>query len=102
MFPLKDIIPSRTTPWVTYAIIVINVLVFGSELTMGDAAIRRFVFDYGLVPVRFSWASAVTSTFVHGGWLHIIGNMWSLWIFGDNVEDRMGHGRFLTFYLLTG
>jgi membrane associated rhomboid family serine protease len=102
MFPLRDVIPSRTTPWVTFLLIAVNVVVFLFELSLNEQDAVRFVFAHGLVPAHFSWTSAVTSTFLHGGWLHIIGNLWSLWIFGDNVEDRMGHGRYLVFYLLAG
>ncbi len=100
MIPLRDVIPSRTTPYVTFAIIIVNALVFMLELSAPD--IQDFVFAYGLIPAEFSWVTVLTSMFLHGGWLHIIGNMWFLWIFGDNVEDRMGHGRFVVFYLLCG
>ena len=102
MFPLRDVIPSRTTPWVTYVLIVANGLVFLHALSLGSPGGQRFVFAYGLIPSQFNWVAAVSSLFIHGGWLHIIGNLWSLWIFGDNVEDRMGHGRFAVFYLLAG
>ncbi len=102
MIPLRDVIPSRTKPFVTVAIIVINALVFFYEVSLPQAELRAFTRQYGLVPAAFSWLSVLTSLFLHGGWLHCIGNMWSLWIFGDNVEDRMGHGRFLFFYLLCG
>ena len=102
MFPLRDVIPSRTTPWVTFLLIAVNLVVFLCEISLNEREAVQFISAYGLVPARFSWAAAVTSMFLHGGWLHIIGNLWSLWIFGDNVEDRMGHGRFLVFYLLAG
>ena len=101
MIPLRDVIPSRTTPYVTVSLVVINALVFLYQLSLGDD-INNFVFTYGLVPADFSWVSVVTSMFLHGGFLHVAGNMLYLWIFGDNVEDRMGHGRFLAFYLLCG
>src|SRR5689334_10104042 len=101
MIPLRDVIPSRTTPYVTVSLVVINVLVFLYQLTLGSD-LNEFVFTYGLVPAYFSWISVVTSMFLHGGFLHVAGNMLYLWIFGDNVEDRMGHGRFLVFYLLCG
>src|SRR5689334_24433036 len=101
MIPLRDVIPSRTTPYVTVSLVVINVLVFLYQLTLGSD-VNEFVFTYGLVPAYFSWVSVVTSMFLHGGFLHVAGNMLYLWIFGDNVEDRMGHGRFLVFYLLCG
>ena len=102
MIPLRDVIPSRTKPIVTVSVIVINVLVFLYEFSLPEARLRAFTQQYGLVPAAFSWVSVLTSLFLHGGWLHCIGNMWCLWIFGDNVEDRMGHGRFLIFYLLCG
>jgi len=101
MIPLRDIIPSRTTPVVTITLIGINVLVFLYELSLGRA-VDAFTLYWGLVPAAFSWVTVVTSMFLHGGFMHVAGNMLYLWIFGDNVEDRMGHGRFLVFYLLCG
>jgi len=102
MIPLRDVIPSRTTPWVTLAIICLNVAVFTFEIALSPDNRTQFFFAYGLIPAHFSWATAVSSMFLHDGWLHIGGNMLSLWIFGDNVEDRLGHVRFLIFYLLVG
>jgi membrane associated rhomboid family serine protease len=101
MIPLRDVIPSRSTPVVTIAIIVANALAFVYQLSLGDRG-QAFIFDYGLVPAEFSILTLVTSMFLHGGVMHFGGNMLYLWIFGDNVEDRMGRGRFLTFYLLCG
>ena len=101
MIPLRDVIPSRTTPVVTIAIIALNTLVFLYQLSLGPA-VEEFVLYWGLVPIAFSWVTVVTSMFLHGGFLHFAGNMLYLWIFGDNVEDRMGHGRFIVFYLLCG
>jgi len=101
MIPLRDIIPSRTTPYVTISLISLNVLVFLYELTLGRA-VDAFTLYFGLVPAAFSWVTVFTSMFLHGGILHVAGNMLYLWIFGDNVEDRMGHGRFVVFYLLCG
>jgi membrane associated rhomboid family serine protease len=101
MIPLRDVIPSRTTPFVTIALVVTNVLVFLYEFSLGPA-VQDFMFTFGLVPSLFSWPTVFTSMFLHGGFLHVGGNMLYLWIFGDNVEDRMGHGRFLVFYLLCG
>src|SRR5258705_1561402 len=101
MIPLRDIIPSRTTPVVTIALIAINVLVFLFELSLGRG-VDEFTLYYGLVPAAFWWITVFTSMFLHGGLFHVAGNMLYLWIFGDNVEDRMGHGRFLVFYLLCG
>ena len=102
MFPLRDVIPSRTVPFVTYLLILVNLLVFLFEASLSEPQVTRLILEYGLVPAGFTWGTAVTSMFLHGGWVHVIANLWSLWIFGDNVEDRMGHGRFLIFYLLAG
>jgi membrane associated rhomboid family serine protease len=101
MIPLRDVIPSRTTPYVNFTIIGLNVLVFVYELSLGDL-LDVFVRDFALIPARFSWATVFTSMFMHDGFLHVGGNMLFLWIFGDNVEDRMGHGRYVVFYLLCG
>ena len=86
---------------VTISLIAINVLVFLYELSLGRA-VDAFTLYWGLVPAAFSWVAVFTSMFLHGGFMHVAGNMLYLWIFGDNVEDRMGHGRFLVFYLLCG
>ena len=102
MFPISDVIPSRTTPFVTVALIAINALVFLYQLTLRDIALELFVGTYALIPAWFSWTALFTSQFLHAGWLHAIGNMLYLWIFGDNVEDRLGHGPFLLFYLGSG
>jgi len=101
LIPLRDIFPSRTTPVVTLSLIALNVLVFVYELSLGRG-VEAFTLYYGLVPAAFSWVAVFTSMFLHGGFLHVAGNMLYLWIFGDNVEDRMGHGRFLVFYVLCG
>jgi membrane associated rhomboid family serine protease len=102
MIPLRDVIPSRTVPIVTIGLIAVNALVFLFEMSLPDDVRQAFVNHYGLVPVRFTWTSVVTSMFLHASWSHVIGNMWFLWIFGDNVEDRFGHFRYLVFYLLCG
>src|SRR5512138_1031316 len=101
MIPLRDVIPSRTTPFVTISLVVVNVLVFLYELSLGRF-INEFMYAFGLVPAEFRLSAVFTSMFLHGGFLHVAGNMLYLWIFGDNVEDRMGHGRFIVFYLLCG
>ena len=101
MIPLRDVIPSRTTPVVTVTLISLNALAFVYELSLGRA-VERFLAVYGLVPADFSIVTMITSMFLHGGFLHFGGNMLYLWIFGDNVEDRMGHGRFIVFYLMCG
>jgi len=102
MFPVSDVIPSRTTPVVTIGLIAVNAIAFAIELALDERELREFVLAFGVVPAAFSWASVVTSMFLHGGWLHVAGNMLYLWIFGDNVEDRLGHGRYLAFYLCCG
>ena len=109
MIPLRDDIPSRRFPFITYGIIAMNVVVFWHELQLGSG-LDRFVDSFGLVPVRFHGAydpvarfvPVLTSMFVHGGLMHLLGNMLFLHIFGDNVEDRFGHFRFLAFYLGCG
>ncbi|NLC56834.1 MAG: rhomboid family intramembrane serine protease [Armatimonadetes bacterium] len=110
MLPLHDNVPSRHRPWVVYALIATNVLVFFYTLLLGPAGARQFVSALGVTPADFSggvpaprdYVTLFTALFLHGGWLHLIVNLWYLWIFGDNVEDRMGHARFLAFYLLGG
>jgi rhomboid family protein len=102
MFPVSDVIPSRTTPFVTVGLIVLNALAFLFELQLPDRELQLFIRAYGLVPADPSPAAVVTSMFLHGGWLHFGGNMLYLWIFGDNVEDRLGHVTYLGFYLLCG
>jgi membrane associated rhomboid family serine protease len=102
MIPLRDVIPSRTTPYVTVTIIVLNTLAWLFELSLPHEVLNQFLIVYGVVPAYFSWPTLITSMFLHGGWMHVIGNMWYLWIFGDNVEDSLGHGRFIVFYLLCG
>ena len=109
MIPLRDDIPSKRPPLVTYAIIAANVAVFWYEIRLGRR-LDRFVDAFGLVPVRFHgthdplarYLPIFTSMFLHGGLMHLLGNMLFLHIFGDNVEDRFGHLRFLVFYLGCG
>ena len=117
MIPLRDVIPSRTTPYITVTIIVLNLAAWLFELALPREILPVFLQFYGVVPADFHPSSLVTSMFLHadfrpstlvtsmflhGSWSHILGNMWYLWIFGDNVEDRLGHGRFIVFYLLCG
>ena len=113
MFPLKDDIPSRHFPVVNLWLIIVNILCFVYQLSLGPE-LEGFILSHGFVPARFaaeqaanfmslgSYAPIFSSMFLHGGLLHIFSNLWMLWIFGDNVEDRMGHGRYLLFYLLCG
>src|ERR1700754_1738881 len=100
--PLRDTRPSYSKPLATTSLIVINVLVFLYEFSLYEYSQNAFIFTYGLVPEQFNLQSIVTSMFLHGGWMHLIGNMWFLWIYGDNVEDVLGHGKFAMFYLLCG
>ncbi|MGH2365470.1 MAG: rhomboid family intramembrane serine protease [Chloroflexota bacterium] len=125
MIPIRDLNPTRTFPFFTILLIVANALVFAYELgqqTISSSAIDRFYTVYGIIPCRVSnscppaflgqlealhdpvspAASLFTSLFVHGGWLHIAGNMLFLWIFGNNVEDLMGHARYAIFYFVCG
>lgn len=114
MIPLRDKNPSGRFPLVTVLLIITNVLVFIYQLSLRDN-LTPFFNRYALIPANIfffedspgiSLTSVFfpffTSMFLHGGWLHVIGNMWYLWIFGDNIEDRLGHVRFLLFYLLCG
>ncbi|HYL69071.1 MAG TPA: rhomboid family intramembrane serine protease [Candidatus Limnocylindria bacterium] len=116
MIPLKDMSPRRSLPLVTILLIVANVLVFFYQIGLSPRAADAFINTYGLVPVRIQFALAgsprvtlgaalvplFTCMFLHGGWLHILGNMWFLWIFGGNVEDRLGSLTYLVFYLVCG
>lgn len=127
MFPLRDENPTDTTPFVTVLIIAVNVLVWlGVEGAGANAhLLHQAVCAYGTIPAELTgatggfkgvqlapgyvcqfggltWATLFTSMFLHGSWLHLIGNMWFLWIFGNNIEDSMGHLRYVVFYLLTG
>jgi membrane associated rhomboid family serine protease len=114
MLPLRDNIPSSRFPTVTVALIIANVLAFLFEVKLGGR-VEEFLLDYGIVPVRYTDPGVArhftpldqaipffSSMFLHGGWLHLIGNMWTLWIFGDNVEDQLGHGKFMALYLIGG
>ena len=105
MFPIgDDNSQRRTTPVVTVTLIVLNVAVFLLELSAGEPFIRQWAFipaEFAESPVA-STVKIFTAMFMHGGWMHLFGNMLFLWIFGDNVEDRLGHAKFLIFYLLAG
>ena len=115
MIPIRDTIRTETYPVVNSVLIAVNVLVFMITLSQGATEHTRFVYTYGLVPARYSLpqlasyfttlqqvVAFITFMFLHGGFLHLLGNMWSLYIFGDNVEDHLGHFRYLIFYLLCG
>jgi len=99
MFPLSDVIPSRTTPFVTIGLIAANTIVFAYELQLDAEGMRGFVQAFGAIPMDLRWVTLLTGAFIHDGWIHFGGNMLYLWIFGDNVEDAMGHAAFLAFYL---
>lgn len=108
MFPLYDENPTRITPYITYGLIGINVLVFLHELRLSDAGLNQFLQLYAVIPrqlTRFpdsEWITLFTSQFLHGGWWHLGSNMLYLWVFGNNIEDRMGHFKYLIFYLSCG
>jgi membrane associated rhomboid family serine protease len=102
MIPLRDVIPSRTTPFITVTIILINAIAWLFEIGLPRDALSLFLQIYGVVPANVRAQTLITSMFLHGSWSHVLGNMWFLWIFGDNVEDRFGHARFIVFYLLCG
>ena len=119
MFPLRDDQPTFSTPYITYFLIALNLVIYFFEWQLGlqnPAAEHALVLQFAAVPRReiglltgvpvFSPVAAIlpmfTSMFLHGSWLHVIGNMWMLWIFGDNIEDYLGHFAYLVFYLLCG
>jgi membrane associated rhomboid family serine protease len=101
MIPLRSSERHYTTSTVTLLLIIANVLVFFYELSLGNQS-NRFIATYGIVPDRLHASSLITSMFMHGGWLHILGNMWFLWIFGRGIEDILGHAKYLIFYLVCG
>jgi membrane associated rhomboid family serine protease len=108
MFPLRDTVRSRTFPAVNYGLIAVNALIFLFEASLGPQGFINLLDTLGVVPASVSLAQPLnvftlfTSMFLHGSWFHLISNMWTLYIFGDNVEDRMGSVRYLVFYLLAG
>lgn len=108
MFPIRDHNPSGRVPYVTYALMIANIAIFLSYVPiLNDArAINAFYSDYALIPARigagYGFEGLFTSQFLHGGWMHLAGNMLFLWIYGDNVEDEMGHVPYLIFYLVCG
>jgi len=113
VIPIRDLNPASRRPWLTYGIIAVNVAVWLVEVVIevdgGDEALQSFIWRHGLVPglavppvSLASLGTFVTHLFVHGGWMHVIGNMWFLFVFGDNLEDRLGRVRFFAFYLACG
>jgi len=107
MIPIQDTVRSRSVPLVTWALILLNGLVFLYELALPPEQLKHLIAVLGMVPARLgtepeAYGTLLTCMFLHGNWLHLIGNMWVLYLFGDNVEDRMGPARYLVFYLVCG
>jgi membrane associated rhomboid family serine protease len=111
MFPIRNTVPTRYPPVVTWALIAVNCLVFLFELGLSLPELDAFLADFALVPARYlfddgltlaDYVPFVSNIFLHGGWLHLILNMWTLWLFGPAIEDRLGPGRYLCFYLACG
>jgi membrane associated rhomboid family serine protease len=108
VFPLYDENPARTTPYLTYGLIGLNIVVFLHELSLSGQELEQFFGMYAVIPQQLTtnfsqeWTALFTSQFLHGGWWHLISNMVFLWVFGNNVEDRMGHFKYLIFYLSCG
>ena len=108
MIPIRDTIRSRTFPLVTWLIIAANMLVFFYEQSLSPSGLESLIVTFAVVPAKIqpfnplTWYPLLTHQFLHGGWFHFLSNMWILYIFGDNIEDRLGQGRYLLFYLLGG
>lgn len=111
MLPLRDSTPSKHFPFITVILIAANLYIFSQELLLGPKELERLYYTLGLVPAQFTnqnnlsligYLPFLSSMFLHGSWMHVIGNMWILWLFGDNVEDKMGPGKFLAFYISCG
>lgn len=116
LFPLKDDNPTAIIPFVTWFLIIVNVMVFIYQWSLGQRGFEVFAYQYGAIPAVVTgerslpgglavippYVSVFTSMFLHGSWLHLIGNMWYLWIFGNNIEEAVGHFRYLVFYISCG
>src|SRR5438270_7526601 len=114
MIPIRDDVPRTSTPYINYFLIAANVLMFLFEVSLDARSRAAFIFQFGVVPLQVdrgllgaapldvAFIPILTSMFLHASWLHIIANMWALWIFGDNIEDHLGHLRYLLLYLLSG
>ena len=114
MLPIRDNIRSGSFPLFSVGLILVNFYVFYQQLLLSDRGLNQFIHTYGMIPADIAnaftrgsfdltvYLPLVTNLFLHGGWMHILGNMWYIWIFGDNIEDRMGRVRFLLFYLICG
>ncbi len=114
MIPIRDDVPRSSTPFINYFLIAANLLVFLFELSLDPRTRAAFIYQFGVVPLQVDQVllghgqldvaamPILTSMFLHASWLHLIANMWALWIFGDNIEDYLGHFRYLIFYLMSG
>jgi membrane associated rhomboid family serine protease len=108
MFPIRDTVRSRSFPIVNFGLIALNALIFFFEASLGPSGFENFINQFGVVPARLTLDNPLgivtlfSSMFLHGSWFHLISNMWTLYIFGDNVEDRMGSARYLVFYIFAG
>jgi len=115
MFPIKNAVPTRYPPVATWLLIGVNCVVFLFQIGLGPSGLEHFLSSFALIPARYfepvpgaeatspvDYLPFLTNTFLHAGWLHLILNMWTLWLFGGVVEDRLGHGRYLVFYLVCG
>ncbi|HHT46182.1 MAG TPA: rhomboid family intramembrane serine protease [Firmicutes bacterium] len=108
MLPLRDSVRPQRRPYVNILLIFINIAVFIFQLSLDEAGLMEFIYQYGVIPHELIlsqgqvWLPFLTSPFLHGGWFHLLGNMLYLWVFGDNVEDRLGHAGYFLFYLLAG
>src|ERR1700682_4736574 len=116
MIPIRNVVPTRYPPVMTWMLIATNCLVFLLQNSLSPGELEELLRDFALIPARYTAALAYgdqslsaidlvpffTMMFLHGGWLHLILNMWTLWLFGTTVEDRLGHGRYLAFYLACG
>lgn len=113
MIPIRDCLPRKYPPFISWLLIFINIIVFIFELSLPEELLEKFFYIFGVVPAKYMLADSLelnpisylpffTSMFLHGGWLHLISNMWTIVIFADNVEDKMGHINFLIFYILSG
>jgi membrane associated rhomboid family serine protease len=111
MFPIRNTVPTRYPPLVTWSLIFVNVFFFIIQIGLDPAELEEFLFRFALIPARYfepgslsplDFLPVFTMMFLHAGWLHLILNMWMLWLFGPTIEDRLGHGAYLTFYLACG
>ena len=115
MVPIRDDNPISSTPFVVYALLVLNVVVFLHEITLSELALQQFFNTWAIVPAELTasfrgeipgaereWFTLISSQFLHGGWFHVGGNMLYLWVFGNNIEDQLGSAKFLLFYLVCG